>query len=160
MKKLEPWAMPLKGTAEEAYSTDATVNDPYRYLIGFDNRFNSEALKGVLPSAQNTPQHVKYDLYSEQLNGSAVVSSRKDIRHVWMYRIRPSVAHGGFRASPNVNKHVGYFYTCDDTYANSILMLILRCIICRLNPASSLQTQMSNRLLRSRHGIRFLYSML
>lgn len=109
MKKLDRWAMPLKGTAEEAYSTDATANDPYRYLIGFDNRFNSEALKGVLPFAQNTPQRVKYDLYSEQLNGSAVVSSRKDVRHVWMYRIRPSVAHGDFRASLDVNKHVSCF---------------------------------------------------
>jgi homogentisate 1,2-dioxygenase len=49
---------------------------------------------GTLPQSVNAPQRIKYDLYSEQLNGSSFVSARKDLQHAWFYRIFPSVAHG------------------------------------------------------------------
>ncbi|KIY48782.1 putative homogentisate 1,2-dioxygenase [Fistulina hepatica ATCC 64428] len=83
-------------TAQHAFSTTPTAEDPYRYQVGFGNRFASEAIPGTLPFARNTPQKCKYDLYSEQLNGSAFISSRQMLQNVWMYRIRPAVAHRGF----------------------------------------------------------------
>jgi homogentisate 1,2-dioxygenase len=74
-------------------SSAPSKSDPYSYQSGFGNRFASEAVPGVLPRGQNCPQRVKYDLFSEQLNGSGFISSRSTLQNVWMYRIRPSVAH-------------------------------------------------------------------
>ena len=51
----------------------------------------------MLPIGQNNPQKVKFDLYSEQLNGTAFVSSRSERQHAWLYRIFPSAAHGDIR---------------------------------------------------------------
>lgn len=80
-------------TASSSYSSTPTAQDPYSYQCGFGNRFASEAVPGVLPQGRNCPQKVKYDLYSEQLNGSGFVAARSVLQHVWMYRILPSVAH-------------------------------------------------------------------
>ena len=92
----------MSATAKEAYLTRPTGSDPYRYQTGFGNRFASEAIPNVLPKGRNAPQRVKYDLYLEQLNGSPVSSPRQMIQHVWMYRIRPSVAHDSVIANyPN-----------------------------------------------------------
>ncbi|THH19554.1 hypothetical protein EW146_g1638 [Bondarzewia mesenterica] len=88
-------------TAQASFGTMPTPTDPYRYQVGFGNRFASEAIPGTLPIARNTPQKLKYDLYPEQLNGSAFVSSRATLQNVWMYRIRPSVAHRGLTRLPN-----------------------------------------------------------
>uniref|UniRef100_A0A8H7NJI6 homogentisate 1,2-dioxygenase n=1 Tax=Bionectria ochroleuca TaxID=29856 RepID=A0A8H7NJI6_BIOOC len=85
-------------------STGANIKD-YIYQTGFGNRFSSEAVPNVLPKGINTPQRVKYDLYSEQLNGSSFIASRRDIRHVWMYRIRPSTSHGHISTS-EMNTHI------------------------------------------------------
>jgi homogentisate 1,2-dioxygenase len=93
-------------SAAKGFTTDPTPNDPHRYQTGFGNRFASEAVPNVLPSGRNVPQKVKYDLYSEQLNGSCVIASRHNIRHVWMYRIRPSVAHGDVEPSKQLNPEV------------------------------------------------------
>lgn len=85
----------LRGaTAPGSFATKATAQDPYCYQTGFNNRFASEALPNILPHARNTPQKCKYDLFSEQLNGTSFVSSRASVQHAWFYRIRPSVAHG------------------------------------------------------------------
>jgi homogentisate 1,2-dioxygenase len=92
-------------TAKSAFTTEPTPEDPYAYQVGFGNRFASEAVPNVLPRGMNAPQKVKYDLYSEQLNGSSFVAPRQQIRHVWMYRIKPSVAHGAVGAS-DLNSHV------------------------------------------------------
>ena len=54
-------------TAQAAFLTETTEQDPYHYQQGFGNRFASEALPGVLPQARNAPQKVQYDLYSEQV---------------------------------------------------------------------------------------------
>ncbi|KAI0481299.1 homogentisate 1,2-dioxygenase [Xylariaceae sp. FL0804] len=80
-------------SAMGAFTTKPTPADPYVYQTGFGNRFATEAIPGVLPSACNTPQRCKYDLFSEQLNGTPFVAPRASMLHAWLYRIRPSVAH-------------------------------------------------------------------
>ena len=41
-----------------------------RYMSGFGNSFETEALPGALPIGRNSPQRVNYGLYAEQLSGS------------------------------------------------------------------------------------------
>ncbi len=66
------------------------------YLAGFGNEFSCEALPGALPVGQNSPQRVPYGLYTELLSGTAFTVPRSESRRTWMYRIRPSAAHGRF----------------------------------------------------------------
>ncbi|KAJ5660987.1 uncharacterized protein N7484_000359 [Penicillium longicatenatum] len=80
-------------SATASFSSTPTKEDPYLYQVGFGNRFASEAIPGTLPRACNTPQKCKYDLVSEQLNGTPFVSLRASLLHAWFYRIRPSVIH-------------------------------------------------------------------
>ena len=68
------------------------------YQTGFANDFATEAMVGALPKGQNSPQHVPYGLYAELISGSAFVAPRADNRRTWMYRRRPSAAHGAYRA--------------------------------------------------------------
>lgn len=63
---------------------------------GFGNQFSTEALEGVLPHGQNSPQKVARGLYAEQLSGSSFLAPRHENLRTWTYRIRPSVAHGAF----------------------------------------------------------------
>ncbi|CAE6429811.1 unnamed protein product [Rhizoctonia solani] len=72
-----------------------------RYPVGFGNRFASEAIPGTLPDGQNMPQKNKYDLYTEGITGSSFIAPRKDNLNVWLYRIRPAVAHQGFTPLPD-----------------------------------------------------------
>ena len=67
-----------------------------RYQTGFGNEFASEAVDGVLPRGQNSPQKVAHGLYAEQLSGTAFTAPRGVNRRTWLYRIRPSVAHKPF----------------------------------------------------------------
>jgi homogentisate 1,2-dioxygenase len=67
------------------------------YQSGFGNEFSTEALAGALPLGQNSPQRPPFGLYAEQLSGTAFTAPRTSNRRVWMYRIRPSAAHGKFR---------------------------------------------------------------
>ncbi|MEN7343168.1 MAG: homogentisate 1,2-dioxygenase [Pseudomonadota bacterium] len=67
-----------------------------QYLSGFANHFESEALSGVLPQGQNSPQNVAHGLYAEKLSGSAFTAPRARNRRSWLYRIRPSVVQGRF----------------------------------------------------------------
>ncbi|KAI8070011.1 homogentisate 1,2-dioxygenase [Gongronella butleri] len=69
------------------------ASDPYTYLEGFGNHFTSEALDGALPKGQNTPQKCPYNLYAEQLSGTAFTAPRTHNQRTWLYRIRPSVVH-------------------------------------------------------------------
>ncbi|MBU2320307.1 MAG: homogentisate 1,2-dioxygenase, partial [Gammaproteobacteria bacterium] len=41
------------------------------YLSGFRNYHSTEALAGVLPIGQNSPQRCAFGLYAEQISGSA-----------------------------------------------------------------------------------------
>ncbi|KAJ9144247.1 putative Homogentisate 1,2-dioxygenase [Pleurostoma richardsiae] len=88
-------------SASEGFTYEPKPDDPYRYLQGFGNRFSSEAIPGAIPEGgRNVPQKCPYDLYSEQLNGTSFVSPRQTLQHVWMYRVRPSVAHRPLEPMP------------------------------------------------------------
>lgn len=65
------------------------------YLSGFGNSFEAEAIAGALPIGRNSPQKVNYGLYAEQLSGTAFTAPQASNRRSWLYRIRPSVKHGG-----------------------------------------------------------------
>ncbi|KAF5327629.1 hypothetical protein D9619_004632 [Psilocybe cf. subviscida] len=96
--------MPLEATgatAKGAFSTRTTDKDPYQYQVGFGNLFASEAIPGVLPEGQNSPQKCKYDLYTEGITGASFVAPRAENIKNWIYRIRPSVAHQGFTRLPD-----------------------------------------------------------
>jgi len=80
-----------RGAAERKADT------PLRYQSGFAGEFATEALPGALPQGQNSPQRVAYGLYAEQLSGTAFTAPRHANRRSWLYRLRPAVAHGGFR---------------------------------------------------------------
>src|SRR3977135_4370780 len=41
-----------------------------KYMSGFGNTFETEALPGALPVGRNSPQKVNYGLYAEQLTGA------------------------------------------------------------------------------------------
>ncbi|OJT12431.1 Homogentisate 1,2-dioxygenase [Trametes pubescens] len=88
-------------SASGAFSISPKEGDPYQYQAGFGNRFASEAIPGVLPYGQNMPQKMKYDLYTEGINGTPFVTPRRDNQSTWIYRIRPSVAHQGFSPLPD-----------------------------------------------------------
>ena len=66
-----------------------------RYLTGFGNSFESEAVPGTLPVGQNSPQRVAHGLYAEQLSGSPFTAPRVSNERSWWYRIRPAVRHMG-----------------------------------------------------------------
>jgi len=66
-----------------------------RYLIGFGNGFETEALPGALPVGRNSPQRCAYGLYAEQLSGSPFTAPRASNERSWLYRIRPTVQHLG-----------------------------------------------------------------
>jgi homogentisate 1,2-dioxygenase len=92
---------PLRGaSAAASFTSTPTPDDPYLYQVGFGNRFASEAIPGTLPKACNTPQNCKYDLVSEQINGTPFVSPRVSLLNAWLYRIRPSVVHSKLKPLP------------------------------------------------------------
>ncbi len=66
-----------------------------RYLTGFGNGFETEALPGALPVGRNSPQRCAYGLYAEQLSGSPFTAPRASNERSWLYRIRPTVQHLG-----------------------------------------------------------------
>jgi len=70
----------------------------FNYLSGFNNEHTSEACKGAIPVGRNSPQKGPLGLYPEQLSGSAFTMARKENYRSWLYRIRPSVMHGEFKA--------------------------------------------------------------
>jgi len=77
-----------------------------KYLKGFGNEFQSEALPDALPKMGNTPQNVPYGLYAEQLSGTAFTCPRATNKRTWMYRIQPSVKHQPFKTfeHPSTNE--------------------------------------------------------
>ncbi|KAI7866422.1 homogentisate 1,2-dioxygenase [Spinellus fusiger] len=72
------------------------TTNTYQYQEGFGNHFSSEAIKGALPKGQNTPQQCPFNLYAEQLSGTAFTVPRTHNYRSWLYRIRPSVVHTPF----------------------------------------------------------------
>lgn len=73
------------------------MTEELKYLSGFGNNFQSEAVLGALPQGQNSPQQAPLGLYAEQLSGTAFTVSRPHNLRSWLYRIRPSVMHGEFK---------------------------------------------------------------
>ncbi|RKG73688.1 homogentisate 1,2-dioxygenase [Corallococcus terminator] len=71
--------------------------EPLQYLTGFGNEHATEAISGVLPVGQNTPQQVAFGLYAEQISGTAFTAPRSENRRTWMYRLRPSAGHPPYR---------------------------------------------------------------
>ena len=63
------------------------------YMPGFNNDFETEALKGALPIGQNSPQKCQFGLYGEQLSGTAFTAPTHQNERTWCYRIQPSVKH-------------------------------------------------------------------
>lgn len=76
------------------------------YMSGFGNHHSTEALPGALPEGRNSPQRCPYNLYAEQLSGTAFTVARAENRRSWLYRIRPAAAQPAFSpcaAYPNWN---------------------------------------------------------
>ena len=71
------------------------------YQSGFGNDFSSEALPGVLPRGQMSPQRVALGLYAEAISGTAFTVPRAQNRRTWVYRIRPSVCTGPYTRRDN-----------------------------------------------------------
>ncbi|WP_188972248.1 homogentisate 1,2-dioxygenase [Neoroseomonas lacus] len=71
-----------------------TAAEP-RYMTGFGNGFETEALPNALPVGRNSPQRCAYGLYAEQLSGSPFTAPRSSNERSWLYRIRPTVRHIG-----------------------------------------------------------------
>src|SRR3954452_7544943 len=68
---------------------------PVKYLTGFGNSFETEALPGALPIGRTSPQKVNYRPYAEQLSGSPFTAPQATNQRTWLYRIRPTVTHNG-----------------------------------------------------------------
>ncbi len=71
-----------------------------KYLSGFGNSHSTEAIEGVLPEGQNSPQRVAHGLYAEKFSSTAFTAPRNKNARSWFYRIRPSVVHGVFEPAP------------------------------------------------------------
>ena len=78
-----------------------------RYLAGFGNQFESEAVAGALPVGRNSPQRPPLGLYAELLSGSAFTAPRADNRRTWMYRRQPSVHTGAYEPLPHAHWKTG-----------------------------------------------------
>ncbi len=66
-------------------------------LNGFGNHFSTEAIIGALPVGCNSPQHVPFGLFAEQLSGTAFTAPRADNKRSWFYRLRPSACHSPYK---------------------------------------------------------------
>lgn len=87
----------MKSKMKEPAKETPPVTAGLRYMSGFGNHFESEAIPDALPRGQNSPQRCPYGLYAEQLSGSSFSAPRHQNQRSWLYRIRPSVLHGDFR---------------------------------------------------------------
>jgi homogentisate 1,2-dioxygenase len=81
------------------------TDDTHGYQTGFGNEFATEAVAGVLPVGQNSPQRVAHGLYAEQLSGSAFTAPRHSNRRSWLYRIRPAAQHSPFAELAHATFH-------------------------------------------------------
>lgn len=86
--------MSSEGKHSTGNSGEETKADGLAYFSGFGNTFESEVLEGALPIGRNNPRLVPYNLYAEQLSGTAFTAPRVENRRVWLYRIQPSVVVG------------------------------------------------------------------
>ncbi len=81
-----------------------------RYIPGFGNHIATQAVPGALPVRGNSPQHVPFGLYAEQLSGTAFIAPRSENRRSWLYRLRPTAGHAPFERYRNQGLfHAGPF---------------------------------------------------
>ncbi|MFB0610798.1 homogentisate 1,2-dioxygenase [Aurantiacibacter poecillastricola] len=78
-----------------------------QYQTGFLNHFASEAVAGALPEGRNSPQRPAYGLYAEQFSTTAFTAPRVENRRSWLYRIRPTTAHGAFKPYRGAERFAG-----------------------------------------------------
>ncbi|KAB5583011.1 homogentisate 1,2-dioxygenase [Coniochaeta sp. 2T2.1] len=76
--------------------TTFDVKEKYKYLNGFNNYHQSEAIKGVLPISHNSPQKPPAGLYAEKFSGTPFTAPRHENKQTWFYRILPSSCHPAF----------------------------------------------------------------
>jgi homogentisate 1,2-dioxygenase len=62
------------------------------YQSGYGNTFESETVEGALPLGRNSPRKVPFDLYAEQLSGTAFTRPRHLNQRTWLYRKQPCAA--------------------------------------------------------------------
>ena len=60
-------------------------DDGLMYQTGFGNTLESECLEGALPRGRNNPRKVPFNLYTEQLSGTAFTAPRTENRRTWLY---------------------------------------------------------------------------
>lgn len=72
-----------------------------KYQAGFGNTFQSEAIRGALPTGQNSPQRAPRGLYAEVLSFTAFTAPRAENLSAWVYRLRPSAVQAPFRRMGN-----------------------------------------------------------
>lgn len=90
---------PIKDLQKVFHYTDTMTrkptrdNDPYEYMAGFGNRFQSEVIPGTLPAGQNNPQEARFGLYTEGITYSAFTAPREVNFSTYMYRARPAAVH-------------------------------------------------------------------
>ncbi|KAK2760788.1 hypothetical protein FQN54_002026 [Arachnomyces sp. PD_36] len=76
--------------------TNFDVKEKYRYLNGFGNYHETEAIEGAAPVASNSPQKCPYGLYAEKFSGTAFTVPRHGNQQSWLYRILPASSHAAF----------------------------------------------------------------
>ncbi len=72
------------------------------YQTGFLNHFATEAVEGALPVGRNSPQKPAFGLYAEQFSTTAFTAPRVENRRSWLYRMRPTAAHGKLRKAEEI----------------------------------------------------------
>lgn len=102
--------MNIHAKAGSASGAKLSVERSLKYMTGFGNAFETEALPDALPIGRNSPQKCNYGLYAEQLSGSPFTAPRATNERSWLYRIQPGVKHqaryrkvdtGMIRTAPN-----------------------------------------------------------
>jgi homogentisate 1,2-dioxygenase len=69
-------------------------------MPGFGNHFATASVAGALPQGRNSPQHVPFGLYAEQISGTAFTAPRGENRRSWLYRLRPAANHPAYKPYP------------------------------------------------------------
>jgi homogentisate 1,2-dioxygenase len=90
------WAAPPAEVDAPAVRAPAELD----HLSGLGSTHESEALAGALPRRQNMPRPMPYGLHIECVNGTPFTTRSAENSRVWMYRVRPSFAHGEQVALP------------------------------------------------------------
>jgi homogentisate 1,2-dioxygenase len=88
-----PGKTTMTSSQEDPKKSKETEARAVSYQTGFGNAFESEAVQGALPKGRNNPKRVPFDLYSEQLSGTAFTRPRHVNQRTWLYRKQPSVVH-------------------------------------------------------------------